>query len=71
MRKYGSPFRSCYGAAKHASQDFFDVMRMEHQKDNIIATLICPGFVRTPIAMNSRRGYKSVLGLDDLATKME
>lgn len=69
MGKYGSPFRSGYAAAKHALHGFFDVMRMEHQKDNIYVTMICPGFVRTPIAMNSLRGDGSVLGLDDIATR--
>lgn len=69
MGKYGSPFRSGYVAAKHALHGFFDVMRMEHQKDNIAVTMICPGFVRTPIAMNSLRGDGSVLGEDDLATR--
>ena len=69
MGKYGSPFRSGYCAAKHALHGFFDVMRMEHQKDNINVTIICPGFVRTPIAMNSLKGDGSVLGVDDLATR--
>lgn len=69
MGKYGSPFRSGYSAAKHALHGFFDVMRMEHQKDNINVTIICPGFVRTPIAMNSLKGDGSVLGIDDLATR--
>ena len=69
MGKYGSPYRSGYSAAKHALHGFFDVMRMEHQKDNINVTIICPGFVRTPIAMNSLKGDGSVLGVDDLATR--
>ena len=69
MGKYGSPFRSGYAAAKHALHGFFDVMRMEHQKDNIYVTMICPGFVKTPIAMNSLGGDGSVLGVDDLATR--
>ena len=69
MGKYGSPFRSGYSAAKHALHGFFDVMRMEHQKDNINVTIICPGFVRTPIAMNSLKGDGSVSGVDDLATR--
>ena len=69
MGKYGSPFRSGYAAAKHALNGFFDVMRMEHQNDNIYVTMICPGFVRTPIAINSLRGDGSVLGVDDLATR--
>ncbi|MGB2253009.1 MAG: short-chain dehydrogenase, partial [Flavobacteriaceae bacterium] len=46
-----------------------DRTKMEHQKDNIDVTIICPGFVRTPIAMNSLRGDGSVLGVDDLATR--
>ena len=69
MGKYGSPYRSGYSAAKHALHGFFDVMRMEHQKDNINVTIICPGFVRTPIAMNSLKGDGSVSGVDDLATR--
>ena len=69
LGNYGSPFRSGYSAAKHALHGFFDVMRMEHQKDNINVTIICPGFVRTPIAMNSLMGDGSVLGVDDLATR--
>ena len=69
MGKYGSPFRSGYAAAKHALHGFFDVMRMEHQKDNINVTMICPGFIRTPIAMNSLKGDGSVLGENDQATR--
>ena len=69
MGKYGSPFRSGYSAAKHALHGFFDVMRMEHQKDNINVTIICPGFVRTPIAINSLKGDGSVSGVDDLTTR--
>jgi short-subunit dehydrogenase len=69
MGKFGSPYRSGYAAAKHALHGFFDVMRMEHQKDNISVTMICPGFVRTPIAMNSLSGDGTVSGVDDLATR--
>ena len=69
MGKYSSPFRSGYAASKHALHGFFDAMRMEHQKDNIAVTIICPGFVRTPIAMNSFRGDGKALGEDDGATR--
>ena len=69
MGRYGSPYRSGYAAAKHALHGFFDVMRMEHQKDNIVVTMICPGFVRTPIAINSLKGDGTVTGVDDLATR--
>ena len=34
MGKFGSPFRSGYCGAKHALHGFFDVMRMEHEKNH-------------------------------------
>ncbi|MDC1030343.1 SDR family NAD(P)-dependent oxidoreductase, partial [Flavobacteriaceae bacterium] len=52
MGKYGSPFRSGYAGAKHALHGFFDVLRMEHQKDNISVSLLCPGFVQTNVTIN-------------------
>ena len=44
-------------------------MRMEHQKDKIHVTMICPGFVKTSISKNSLCGDGSVTGIDDLATR--
>lgn len=53
MGRFGSPLRSGYCGAKHALHGFFDVLRMEHEKDGIQVTLICPGFVQTDIARNA------------------
>lgn len=53
MGKFGSPYRSGYCAAKHALHGFFDVLRMEHEKDGIDVSLICPGFVNTEVAKNA------------------
>lgn len=53
MGKFGSPYRSGYCAAKHALHGYFDVMRMEHEKDGIDVTLVCPGFVQTNVAINA------------------
>lgn len=53
MGKFGSPFRSGYCGAKHALHGFFDVLRMEHHKDQIKVTLICPGFIQTNVAINA------------------
>jgi len=69
MGKFGSPYRSGYCGAKHALHGFFDVMRMEHQKDNVSVTIVCPGFVATPIALNSIQGDGTALGKDDEATR--
>ncbi len=69
MGKYASPFRSGYAGAKHALHGFFDALRMEHQKDNISVSLLCPGFVQTNVTINALTGDGSILGQDDPATK--
>ena len=53
MGKFGAPYRSGYCAAKHALHGYFDVLRMEHEKDGIEVTLVCPGFVQTNVAINA------------------
>ncbi|HEY4617525.1 MAG TPA: SDR family oxidoreductase [Flavobacterium sp.] len=68
MGKFGSPYRSGYCGAKHALHGFFDVLRMEHQKDNIDVTLICPGFIQTNVAINSLTADGSKQNKDDDAT---
>ena len=68
MGKFGSPYRSGYCGAKHALHGFFDVLRMEHQKDNINVTLICPGFVQTNVAINALTADGSKQNIDDEAT---
>ena len=49
--KFGTPYRSAYAASKHALHGFFDALRAEHYKDNIRVTMICPGFIHTPITL--------------------
>ena len=69
MGRFGSPYRSGYCAAKHALHGFFDVLRMEHDKDNIQVTLICPGFVQTNVAKNALTANGSKQGTQDKATE--
>ncbi len=69
MGKFGSPYRSGYCSAKHALHGFFDVLRMEHEKDGIDVTLICPGFVQTKIAKNALTADGSKQIKDDVATQ--
>jgi len=68
MGKFGSPLRSGYCGAKHALHGFFDVLRMEHEKDGVDITLICPGFVQTNIAKNALTGDGSSQNQEDSAT---
>jgi len=69
MGKFGSPYRSGYCAAKHALHGFFDVFRMEHEKDGIDVTLVCPGFVQTKVAINALIGDGSSQNRNDQATE--
>jgi short-subunit dehydrogenase len=69
MGKFGSPYRSGYCGAKHALHGFFDVLRMEHEKDNIKVTLICPGFIQTDVAKNALTGDGSAQKKEDDATQ--
>ncbi|WP_445382327.1 SDR family oxidoreductase [Robiginitalea sp. IMCC43444] len=68
MGKFGSPLRSGYCGAKHALHGFFDVLRMEHEKDGIAVSLICPGFVQTDIAKNALTADGSPQNKQDTAT---
>ncbi|MFD2098771.1 SDR family oxidoreductase [Flagellimonas iocasae] len=69
MGKFGSPYRSGYCGAKHALHGFFDVLRMEHEKDNVKVTMICPGFVQTNVAKNALTGNGAPQQEDDVATQ--
>jgi short-subunit dehydrogenase len=68
MGRFGSPYRSGYCGAKHALHGFFDVLRMEHEKDGIAVSLVCPGFVQTNVSVNALTGDGSSLGTMDQST---
>jgi short-subunit dehydrogenase len=59
--KFGTPYRSGYAASKHALHGFFDAVRAEHFKDNLKVTMICPGFIHTPITLAALTGDGSPL----------
>lgn len=69
MGKFASPYRSGYCGAKHALHGFFDALRMEHQKDGVEVTLICPGFIQTNVAKNALTGDGSKQDKEDNATQ--
>jgi dehydrogenase/reductase SDR family member 7B len=50
---FGFPQRSFYCAAKHALHGFFETLRLEHYRDNIRVTLVCPGRVKTNISYHA------------------
>jgi short-subunit dehydrogenase len=65
--KFGTPYRSGYAASKHALHGFYDAVRAEHYKDNIKVTMICPGFIHTPITYSALTGDGSPLNKMDEA----
>lgn len=69
MGKFSSPLRSAYCGAKHALHGFFNALRLEHSKDQIKVTLICPGFVNTNVARNALIGDGSQQGYQDDMTE--
>jgi short-subunit dehydrogenase len=69
MGKFSSPLRSAYCGAKHALHGFFDALRLEHDKDHIKVTMICPGFVNTDVARNALTADGSKQGYQDSMTE--
>lgn len=65
MGKIGTPYRSAYAAAKHALHGFFDSLRAEVWRDSIHVTLICPGWVKTNIALHALTGDGQPLNQQD------
>nr|AIA13161.1 short chain dehydrogenase [uncultured bacterium]AIA13386.1 short chain dehydrogenase [uncultured bacterium] len=65
--KFGTPYRSGYAASKHALHGFFDTLRTEHYEDQIKVTMICPGFIRTPITVSALTGDGTPLNQMDNA----
>ncbi|RMA80064.1 SDR family oxidoreductase [Umboniibacter marinipuniceus] len=51
--KLGAPMRTSYSGAKHAVVGFSDSLRFELFPHNIKVTVICPGYVQTPIAVSA------------------
>jgi len=69
MGKFSSSYRSAYCGAKHALHGFFDALRLEHDKDNVKVTMICPGFVNTNVARNALTADGSKQGYQDDMTE--
>ena len=51
--KVGTPMRSGYNAAKHALHGFYDSLRAEVFEDNILVTVVCPGYIKTNVSLNA------------------
>ncbi len=63
--KIATPYRSGYSAAKHAIIGFMDSLRAETWRENLVVTILCPGFIKTGISVNALTGDGSTLGSVD------
>ncbi|HEY5511225.1 MAG TPA: SDR family oxidoreductase [Prolixibacteraceae bacterium] len=62
---FGFPMRSMYASAKHALHGFFETLRLEHFRDNIRVTMVCPGRVKTNISLHALTSTGKEHGLMD------
>ncbi|MBO0947441.1 SDR family oxidoreductase [Fibrella forsythiae] len=51
--KIGVRQRSGYCASKHALHGFFDSLRAEVANDGLNVTIVCPGYIQTPISQSA------------------
>lgn len=51
--KLALPFRTAYGASKHALQAFFDGLRAELAQYGIGVSVISPGYIQTDLSLNA------------------
>jgi short-subunit dehydrogenase len=64
--KLATKQRSGYCASKHALHGFFDSLRAETATAGLRVTLVCPGYIRTPISFHALGANGQVHGkMDD------
>ena len=51
--KMGTKSRSGYCATKHALHGFFDALRAEIHEQGLRVTIVCPGYIKTPISLHA------------------
>jgi len=63
--KFGTQFRSTYSASKHALHGYFDSLRNEVFDKGVSVNIICPGFIKTNVTINSVTSDGGVYGKMD------
>ncbi len=63
--KIGVKQRAGYCAAKHALHGFFDSLRAEVFANGLRVTLVCPGYIQTPISQSALNGTGGAYGRSD------
>ncbi|HHQ47303.1 MAG TPA: SDR family NAD(P)-dependent oxidoreductase, partial [Acidobacteria bacterium] len=63
----GTPTRTAYSASKHALHGFFGALRVELRESGASVTIVCPGYVATPMRTRALLADGSEQGRDQAA----
>ncbi|RLU19419.1 hypothetical protein DMN91_007976 [Ooceraea biroi] len=63
------PYRSAYGASKHALQAWYDTARAELADSNVKFTVVNPGYIKTSLSLNALMADGQAYGLMDKTTE--
>jgi len=63
----GTPTRTAYSASKHALHGFFGALRVELRQAGVGVTIVCPGYVDTPMRKRALLADGSAQGHDQAA----
>lgn len=70
--RFSIPYRSAYGASKHALQAFADCLRAEVSSKNIHICVVSPGYIKTNLSVNAlcADGSRSGVTSPEISTGM-
>ena len=60
-----SPFKSAYVSAKHGVLGLVKTLALEGAEDGIVASAVCPGYVRTPLMEDQVAAQAQAHGMDE------
>ncbi len=65
----GVPTRTAYAASKHALHGFFASLRVELREAGVKVTIVCPGYVDTPMRSRALKADGTPQGFDQAADR--
>ena len=66
----GFPQTHAYCASKAALNSFLEGLRAEVAQHGVLVTIVCPGFVRTPMTAKNRGAMPFLMGAEDAARRI-
>ncbi len=66
----GLPLSAAYSASKGGMINFFESLRLDLRGSGVDVTVLCPGFVKTPMTAHNRHPMPFLLELDDAVERM-